>query len=71
MNPAALAPLRKRCPVMRRLIRVHEPCMIVPDTRRSPFEAVVSAVAHQQLHGKAVAAVVTRFRQADASLLLT
>ena len=62
MNPTALAHLRKRCPVMRRLIRVHEPCLIVPDTRRSPFEALVSAVAHQQLHGKAAETILGRFR---------
>ena len=62
MNPAALAHLRKNCPVMRRLIRVHEPCTIVPDTRRSPFEALVSAVAHQQLHGKAAETILGRFR---------
>ena len=62
MNPAALAHLRKRCPVMRRLIRLHEPCLIVPDTRRSPFEALVSAVAHQQLHGKAAETILGRFR---------
>ena len=62
MNPAALVHLRKRCPVMRRLIRLHEPCLIVPDTRRSPFEALVSAVAHQQLHGKAAETILGRFR---------
>ena len=62
MNPAALAHLRKNCPVMRRLIRMHEPCLIVPDTRRSPFEALVRAVAHQQLHGKAAETILGRFR---------
>ncbi len=62
MNPAALAHLRKNCPVMRRLIRVHAPCLIVPDTRRSPFEALVRAVAHQQLHGKAAETILGRFR---------
>lgn len=62
MNPAALAHLRKNCPVMRRLIRTHEPCLILPDTRRSPFEALVSAVAHQQLHGKAAETILGRFR---------
>lgn len=62
MNPAAIAHLRKRCPVMRRLIRELEPCLIVPDTRRSPFEALVSAVAHQQLHGKAAETILGRFR---------
>ena len=62
MNPAAHEHLRKRCKVMRRLIREHGPCPIVPDTRRSPFEALVSAVAHQQLHGKAAETILGRFR---------
>jgi DNA-3-methyladenine glycosylase II len=47
---------------MRRLIRVHGPCGIVPEFRRSPFEALVNAVAHQQLHGKAAETILGRFR---------
>jgi DNA-3-methyladenine glycosylase II len=62
MTPQALAHLRKRCPVMRRLIRVHGPCGLVPELRRSPFEALVTAVAHQQLHGKAAETILGRFR---------
>ncbi len=62
MTPAAHAHLRKRCPVMRRLIRVHGPCGLVVESRRSPFESLVSAVAHQQLHGKAAATILGRFR---------
>ena len=47
---------------MRRLIREHGPCRLVPEARRSPFEALVSAVAHQQLHGKAAETILGRFR---------
>src|SRR5687767_7893162 len=47
---------------MRRLIREHGPCLLVPETGRSPFEALVRAVAHQQLHGKAAESILGRFR---------
>lgn len=62
MTPEAHDHLRKRCKVMRRLIRVHGPCGLVPESRRSPFEALVNAVAHQQLHGKAAETILGRFR---------
>ncbi len=47
---------------MRRLIRTHGPCALVPQTRRSPYEALISAVAHQQLHAKAAESILRRFR---------
>ncbi len=62
MTPEAHAHLRKRCKVMRRLIRVHGPCELVPESRHSPFEALINAVAHQQLHGKAAETILGRFR---------
>ena len=62
MTPEAHAHLSKRCPVMRRLIRLHGPCGLVVESGRSPFEALVSAVAHQQLHGKAAETILGRFR---------
>lgn len=46
---------------MRRLIRVHGPCGLVPQ-KRSPYEALVSAVAHQQLHANAAEAILRRFK---------
>jgi DNA-3-methyladenine glycosylase II len=63
MTAEALEYLRKRCNVMRRLIREHGPCVLVPERRRSPFEALVNAVAHQQLHGKVAEAILGRFRR--------
>jgi len=45
---------------MARLIRAAEPCTIRP-RRRSPFEALVRAVAHQQLNGKAADTITRRF----------
>jgi len=62
MTPEAHAHLSKRCPVMRRLIRAHGPCALVPEGRRSPFESLVSAVAHQQLNGTAAETILGRFR---------
>lgn len=54
--------LSKRCRVMRRLIRAHGPYGLVPETRRSPFESLVTAVAHQQLNGTAANTILGRFR---------
>src|ERR1043166_7107628 len=54
--------LSRRCRVMRRLIREHGKYALVPARRRSPFEALVRAVAHQQLNGTAANAILKRFR---------
>lgn len=47
---------------MDRLIREHGDCKLVPDPRRSPFESLVRAVAHQQLNGTAAESILRRFR---------
>ena len=62
MTPEALAHLSRRCKIMRRLIRVHGPCTLVPEMKRSPFASLVSAVAHQQLNGTAAETILRRFR---------
>ena len=54
--------LSKRCALMRGLIRTHGPCALEPESRQSPYEALVSAVAHQQLHAKAAESILRRFR---------
>ena|SRR6267143_439392 len=54
--------LRRRCRVMRRLIGEHGSFILTPDRRRSPFEALVRAVAHQQLNGTAAESILRRFR---------
>lgn len=43
------------------LIALIGPCTLAPDTAREPFEALVQAVAHQQVHGRAAAAILGRF----------
>jgi DNA-3-methyladenine glycosylase II len=47
--------------VMRRLIRVHGPCGLRPRWRRSPFESLARAIAHQQLNGTAANTILGRF----------
>lgn len=61
MHAEAEAHLSKRCPIMRRLIKAHGPCELVPQ-KRSPYEALVHAVAHQQLHANAAEAILRRFK---------
>jgi DNA-3-methyladenine glycosylase II len=62
MTPEAHEYLTKRCKVMRRLIRVHGPCTLTPETGHSPFQSLVRAVAHQQLNGTAAETILRRFR---------
>lgn len=47
---------------MRRLIKTHGPCALVPEPSRSPFQSLVRAVAHQQLNGTAAETILGRFR---------
>ena len=61
MTPEALRHLAKIDPVMRRMIRRVGECRLVPQMKRSPFESLVRAVAHQQLHGVAAERILARF----------
>ena len=63
MTPAALKHLAANDPVMRRLIREIGRCELVPEMRRSPFQSLVEAVAHQQLNGTAANTILTRFKR--------
>jgi DNA-3-methyladenine glycosylase II len=63
MNPTAHKHLSKRDPVLRKLIREHGKCNLVPEKRRSPFQSLVQAVAHQQLNGTAANTILTRFKK--------
>src|SRR3954468_12383312 len=54
--------LSGRCAVMRRLIKAHGPCRWAPEMKRSPYQALVRAVAHQQLHANAAQAILKRFQ---------
>ena len=61
MNEATLAHLAKADPVLRRVIREIGACTLRPERRRSPFESLVRAVAHQQLNGTAAETILGRF----------
>jgi DNA-3-methyladenine glycosylase II len=63
MTSAAHKHLKQRDPVLRRLIREHGKCALVPEKRRSPFQSLVQAVAHQQLNGTAANTILTRFKK--------
>ena len=60
MTPAAIKHLSAD-PVMRKLIREVGPCKLEPEPKRSPFQSLVQAVAHQQLNGTAANTILTRF----------
>ena len=47
-------------PVMRRLIETHGPCTMIA-RRRSPYETLTRAIAHQQLNGRAAETILGRF----------
>jgi DNA-3-methyladenine glycosylase II len=61
MHSEAEVYLSRRCPVMRRLVQKHGPCGLMP-RKRSPYETLISAVAHQQLHANAAEAILRRFK---------
>ena len=48
---------------MGRIIRQHGDCGLKPETRRHPFQSLVQAIAHQQLHGTAANTILTRFKK--------
>ena len=52
------------------MIREHGEYGLVPQRRRSPFEALVRAVAHQQLNGKAAEAILKSLSAQTATSLV-
>lgn len=59
MTPEALRHLR-RDPLFKSVIRQVGPCTLAP-AKRQPYEALVRAIAHQQVHGRAAEAILGRF----------
>ena len=57
----ALRHLRRADPVMAQLIRRAGPYAVAPERGVGPYEALVQAVAHQQLTGKAAKTILGRF----------
>jgi DNA-3-methyladenine glycosylase II len=60
VNPEAIQHLCDADKVLARLIKKVGPCTLKPKRRRQPFEALVSAVTHQQLNGTAAATILNR-----------
>ncbi|MCX7684040.1 MAG: DNA-3-methyladenine glycosylase 2 family protein [Acetobacteraceae bacterium] len=59
MNGRAARAHLSRCPVLGPVVRAVGPLRLSP-RRREPYEALVRAVAHQQLHGRAAEAMLSR-----------
>lgn len=57
----ATAYLSKRDLILKGIIKKAGPLTLQPDPKRSIFEALVRAIAHQQLHGKAAERILARF----------
>lgn len=60
MNDAASAFLAAVDDDWARLVSRVGPCKLEPHTQREPYEALVRAIAYQQLHGKAAEAILGR-----------
>lgn len=58
-TPEALKHLR-RDPMLKAVIRQVGPCTLAV-AKRQPYEALVRAIAHQQVHGRAAEAILGRF----------
>jgi len=61
MSDSAASHLRKVDPILRAVIRRHGPCRVEPQTHYPPYEALVRAVAYQQLNGRAAETILGRF----------
>jgi len=53
--------LSRTDPMLRRIIKAAGPCTLKPERSRQPWQALVRAVAHQQLNGKAAESIFARF----------
>jgi DNA-3-methyladenine glycosylase II len=62
MSEEAIKHLTKADKVLGRLIKKVGPCGWKPERRRSPFELLVQAVAHQQLNGTAAKTILGRVK---------
>lgn len=57
----AAAHLSKIDPDLGRVIKATGPVLLVPDEERTPFYALLRAIAHQQLSGRAAETIMGRF----------
>ena len=61
MKTIARRHLREAEPAFAPLIKRIGPCRLKPEPAREPFEALLRAIAHQQLHSRAAEAILGRF----------
>jgi DNA-3-methyladenine glycosylase II len=61
MTPEVLSHLSEADEILGGLIQTIGGCELKPEKKRSPFESLVRAVAHQQLHGTAAERILGRF----------
>lgn len=61
MTSQALQHLSASDAVLKKLIGEVGPCTLKAETRCTPFQSLVQAVAHQQLNGKAATTILSRF----------
>ena len=66
MHHKAIEHLGQSDKVLRALIKTVGPCRLKADRRQSPFEALVEAVCHQQLTGKAAQTILGRVKALHA-----
>jgi DNA-3-methyladenine glycosylase II len=62
MHQKAVKHLGRVDPILGKLIKTVGPCTLRPKDRRSPFEALVTSVAYQQLNGTAAATILGRVK---------
>ena len=62
MHERAIQHLTANDQILARIIAKVGPCRLRPDRKQSPFEALVEAVCHQQLTGKAAQTILGRVK---------
>jgi DNA-3-methyladenine glycosylase II len=62
MHRKAVNHLKRADPALARVIAAAGPCRLKPDLEQSAFEALVEAVCHQQLTGKAAQTILGRVK---------
>jgi DNA-3-methyladenine glycosylase II len=62
MSKRAINHLSRTDKVLAKLIKKVGPCTMKPERGRSPFQALVHSVAHQQLNGTAATAILNRVK---------
>ncbi|MBM4004938.1 MAG: DNA-3-methyladenine glycosylase 2 family protein [Planctomycetes bacterium] len=62
MDQQAVQHLLQSDRVLRRIVNKVGDCQLVPQRRRTPFESLATAIAHQQLNGTAANTILNRFR---------